>query len=145
MIALHIALYTILATSLVFAVIELGLCAYVATFYGGTYQKYYYNASGGYSYQDVKVSTPSIVAFLIFSAVWTILITPGGVVLSWFYTRKGVSEKISTILGIVFAVVYFVTMVFWLACFADIASYLDGFTSFNDYYNAVIAFAVLLW
>lgn len=145
MIALHIALYTILATSLVFAIIELGLCAYVATFYGGTYQEYSYNASGGYSYQDVKVSTPSIVAFLIFSAVWTILITLGGVVLSWFYTRKGVSEKISTILGIVFAVVYFVTMVFWLACFADIASYLDGFTSFNDYYNAVIAFAVLLW
>ncbi|KAJ5810719.1 uncharacterized protein N7503_002937 [Penicillium pulvis] len=145
MIALHIALYTILATSLVFAIIELGLCAYVTAYYGGTYQEYSYNASGGYSYQNVKVSTPSIVAFLMFSAVWTILITPGGGVLSWFYTRKGVSEKISKILGIVFAVVYFVTMVFWLACFADIASYLDGFTSFNDYYNAVIAFAVLLW
>ena len=145
MIALHIALYTILATSLVFAIIELGLCAYVATFFGGTTQEYYYNVYGGYSTQDVKVSTPPILAFLLFSACWTILITPGGVALSWFYTRKGVSEKISTILGIVFAVVYFVTMVFWLACFADLASLLGGFTSFNDYFNAVIAFAVLLW
>ncbi|KAJ5658899.1 hypothetical protein N7507_005350 [Penicillium longicatenatum] len=145
MIAFHIALYAILATSLVFAIIELGLCAYVATFYGGTYQELYYNAYGSYGYKNVKTSTPPILAFLIFSACWTILITTGGVALSWFYTRKGVSGKISTILGIVFTLVYFVTMVFWLACFADIASYLGGFVSFNDYFNAVIAFAVLLW
>ncbi|KAJ5929872.1 hypothetical protein N7454_006822 [Penicillium verhagenii] len=145
MTALHIALYTLLATSLVFAIVELGLSAYVDSFYGGTREEVYYNAYSGYGYEDVNVSTPPILAFLIFSSCWTILITVGAVLLSWFYTRKGMSGKPSTILGIVFTVVYFATMVFWLACFADIASYLDGYTSHDDYLNAVIAFAVLLW
>lgn len=145
MIAFHIALYSILATSLVFAIVELGLSAYVASFWGGTSEELYYDAYGNYGYRDVTVSIPGILAFLIFTSCWTILITPAGVVLSWFYTRKGASGKISTILGVVFAVVYFVTMVFWLACFADIASYLGGYTSYSDYLNAVIAFAVLLW
>ncbi|KAJ5778763.1 hypothetical protein N7520_002009 [Penicillium odoratum] len=145
MIAFHIALYAILATSLVFAIIELGLCAYVASVWGGTREELYYDSYGDLEYGDVNISIPGILAFLIFTSCWTMLVTPGGVLLSWFYTRKGATGKISTILGVVFSVVYFITMVFWLACFADIASDLDGYTSHNDYLNAVIAFAVLLW
>lgn len=142
MVILHIALYALLATSLVFAIIELGLSAYVASEWSGTvatgYDFYY-----GYTYGHV--SAPAIVSFLVFCSVWTILITVAAFVLSFVYTRKGATGKLSTILGIAFAVVYAITMVFWLASFADIASKLDGYDGFSDYLNAVLAFAVLLW
>ncbi|KAJ5290793.1 hypothetical protein N7478_000044 [Penicillium angulare] len=145
MLALHISLYALLATSLVFAIIELGLSGYVASVWGGTTEELSGNYYSGYYYTDVHVSTPGILDFLIFNSVWTMLVTVAAAVLSWFYTRKGAASKLNTILGIAFAVVYFITMVFWLACFADIASMLNGSTSTSDYLNAVIAFAVILW
>ncbi|KAJ5605286.1 hypothetical protein N7510_010440 [Penicillium lagena] len=146
MLALDIALYAILGTSLVFSIIELGLAAYVASAWTGAHQVSYYNPwEGGYSYENVNISAPPILDFLIFTAVWTMLVTGASLFLPWFFTRKGFSSKLNTILGIVFTAVYFVTMVFWLAAFADITSYLGGGTSTSDYLNAVIAFAVLLW
>jgi hypothetical protein len=67
-------------------------------------------------------------------------------VLPWFYARKGaVTSKLNGILGVTFIVLYFVTFVFWLACFADIEAELGGGVSWSDYLNAVIAFGVLLW
>ena len=146
MLALHIALYALLGTCFLFSVVELGLCAYVASVWSGTRSVGYYEPFAGYVSKNVDVSTPGILAFLIFSACWSILVAVAAVVLPWFYTGKGfVTAKLNAILGVVFAVVYFVTWVFWLACFADIASMLGGFTSYNNYLNAVIAFAVLLW
>lgn len=146
MLALHIALWALLGTCLAFSIIELGLVAYVASIWGGTQQIPNWDPYQGYVYPNIHVETPGIVDFLLFSACWSILASAAAVVLPWFYTRKGaVTTKLNTILGISSCVVFFITSVFWLAGFADIASLLDGWTSTSDYLNAVIAFAVLLW
>ncbi|KAJ5109590.1 hypothetical protein N7532_002235 [Penicillium argentinense] len=146
MLALHIALYSLLGTGLVFAIVELGLSAYVTTFWGGKSRSYSYDPYEGYTYKTVNASVPGILAFLLFTAIWTILFTVAAAVLPWHYGRKGlVTKKLNTILGIGFLVVYFVTSVFWLACFADLASLINGAAYTSDYYNALIAFAVLNW
>ncbi|KAJ5355584.1 hypothetical protein N7517_010193 [Penicillium concentricum] len=146
MLALSIVLYALLGTSLVFAIIELGLSAFIAAAYSGTQEIATWSAYSGYSYGQVNVKPPAILVFLVFSSVWTILVTVAALVLPWYYTRKGfVSAKLNTVLAAAFVAIYFVTMVFWLACFADLASLLGGGTSTNPYYNAVLAFGVLLW
>lgn len=146
MLALHIALYVLLGTCLAFAIVELGLSAYVASIWSGDRETYTWNPYEGYVYTTVHVSAPGILIFIVFSACWTILVSAAALVLPWFYTRKGaVTGKLNTILGVFSIVVYFITSVFWLACFADIEAQLGGGTSYSDYLNAVIAFAVLLW
>ncbi|KAJ5481163.1 hypothetical protein N7539_007057 [Penicillium diatomitis] len=146
MIILHVALFAILGTCLVFSIIELGLTAYVVSFFSGTHQEETWDPYSGYSVTDVHYSTPGILAFMLFSAIWSILVSIAAAVLPWFYTRKGVaSRRLNTIFGVLFIVTFFVTSVFWLACFADIAAQLGGGVSLSDYLNAMIAFAVLLW
>ncbi|EAW15273.1 uncharacterized protein ACLA_059370 [Aspergillus clavatus NRRL 1] len=133
----------LLGTSFVFAVIELGLSAHVASFYTGAHEVY----SWGYTY-TVNYTVPGILAFLIFTSVWTLLVCAAAVALPWFFRAKagaGASSKFNAILSYGLASAFFGTMVFWLACFADIAAGLGGWTSYSDYLNAVIAFAVLLW
>ncbi|KAJ5951610.1 uncharacterized protein N7479_010023 [Penicillium vulpinum] len=146
MLALSIVLYALLGTSLVFAIIELGLSAFIVAAYSGAHEITTWNAYSGYSYGQVNLDPPAILVFLVFSSVWTIFVTVAALVLPWYYTRKGsVTAKLNTVLSATFVAVYFVTMVFWLACFADLASLLGGGTSVNPYYNAVLAFGVLLW
>lgn len=146
MLALDIALWALLGTCLAFSIIELGLAAYVASIWDGTQRAPYWDPYQGYVYSSFHVETPGIVDFLLFSACWSILASVAAVVLPWFYTRKGpASAQLNTILGVASSVVFFITSVFWLACFADIASLLAGEISTSDYLNAVIAFAVLLW
>ncbi|CAG8894204.1 unnamed protein product [Penicillium egyptiacum] len=147
MLALSIVLCALLGTSLAFAIVELGLSAFVAAAYYGTQEVVTtWSAYSGYSYSQVDVNPPAILVFLVFSSVWTILVTVAALVLPWYYTRKGfVTAKLNTVLAAIFVAIYFVTMVFWLACFADLASLLGGGTSVNAYYNAVLAFGVLLW
>lgn len=136
MLPLDIALYTILDTSLAFSIIELGLTGYVASAWTGSHHVAYYDPwPGGYGYENVNVSAPPIVDFLLFIAVWTTLATGASLFLPWFFTRKGFSSKLNMILGIVFTAIYFLTMVFWLASFADIASYLGGSTNTSDNLN----------
>ena len=143
---LHIVLYALLSAGLAFAIIELGLAAAVASFMSGTQQVETWDVYTGYSYENVHVSPPPILDFLLFTAVWTILIAALALAAPWFFSRKGnVTPKLNKILGIVLAVVYFVTMVFWLAGFADIVTLMGGYTSDSEYLNAVIAFAVLQW
>ena len=146
MLALSIILCVLLGTSLAFAIVELGLSAFVTTAYSGTQTVTTWSAYAGYSYGQVDVDPPAILVFLVFSSVWTILVTVAALVLPWYYNRKGiVSAKLNTVLAAIFVATYFVTMVFWLACFADLASLLGGTTSVVAYYNAVLAFGVLLW
>ena len=146
MLVLHYILYALLGTGIAFAIIELGLSAYVAAIWGGTYEAAYWDPVLGYEYGQVHVSTPGILIFLVFASCWTILISAAALLLPWFYTRKAsVRTSMNAILGVGLAAVYFATMVFWLACFADIATMLGGGTSLSSYLNAVIAFAVLLW
>ncbi|KAJ5212900.1 hypothetical protein N7449_000069 [Penicillium cf. viridicatum] len=146
MLVLNIVLYALLGTSLAFAIIELGLSAFITVAYSGMQEIQTWSAYSGYSYTQVNVKPPAILVFLVFSSVWTILVAVGALVLPWYYSRKDfVTAKLNTILAAIFVAIYFVTMVFWLACFADLASLLGGGTSINPYYNAVLAFGVLLW
>ncbi|KAJ5413590.1 hypothetical protein N7465_005895 [Penicillium sp. CMV-2018d] len=146
MLALNIVLYSLLGTSLVFAIIELGLSAFITAAYSGMQEIQTWSAYSGYSYSQVNVKPPAILIFLVFSSVWTILVVVGALVLPWYYTRKDfVTAKLNTVLAAIFVAIYFITMVFWLACFADLASLLGGGTSINPYYNAILAFGVLLW
>ncbi|KAF3385525.1 hypothetical protein F1880_001748 [Penicillium rolfsii] len=146
MLVLHIVLYVLLGTALTFAIIELGLSAYVASAFTGTSEAYTWDPYRGYVYTTVHQSAPGILIFIIFTACWTILLCGAALGLPWHYARKGaVTSKLNTILGVTFIVLYFVTFVFWLASFADIEADLGGGVSWSDYLNAVIAFAVLLW
>lgn len=137
---LHTALYVLLGTAFAFAVIELGLSGYIESQYG-SYDYY----SGSYRHR-INVSSPPIVGFLIFCSVWTMLVTGGALFSSWFFTRRGpVARSFNFIMAIVHMLLYFVTMVFWLAGFADMAALLGGRVYGSDYANAIIAFGVLLW
>ncbi|CAG8891661.1 unnamed protein product [Penicillium nalgiovense] len=132
MMALSIILCLLLGTSLAFAIVELGLSAFIAAAYSGTQRVTTWSAYSGYSYRQVDVDPPAILVFLVFSSVWTILVTVAALVLPWYYNRKGfVSAKLNTVLAAIFVALYFVTMVFWLACFADLATLLGGATSVN--------------
>lgn len=146
MLALHIALYVLLGSALLFAIIELGLTGFIISQYGGSRRELSCDSYTDCSYVNVKNSVPGIFGFVIFTAVWTMLVTVAAAVLPWFYARKGgVTTKFNMILGIVTIVVYFVTCIFWLASFADIVSEYNSGFGYGDYLNAVIAFAVLLW
>ncbi|OGE49905.1 hypothetical protein PENARI_c019G00605 [Penicillium arizonense] len=146
MLALNIVLYALLGTSLAFAIVELGLSAFLTSAYTGTREVATWSAYSGYSYTTVNVKAPAILAFLVFSACWTILVTAAALVLPWHFAKKGfVTAKLNTILASCFVGVYSITMVFWLACFADLASLLGGGTSDSPYFNAILAFGVLLW
>ncbi|GIK07298.1 hypothetical protein Aspvir_002959 [Aspergillus viridinutans] len=138
----------LLGTSFVFAVIELGLGGHVASLYTGTRKTLVYdpNSAWGYSYKTVTFSVPAILAFQIFTAVWTMLVSVAAFLLPWFLRAKAApGTRLNTIITGALGGVYFVTMVFWLACFADIAAELDGLGTSSNYFNAVMAFAVLLW
>ncbi|KAJ5457433.1 hypothetical protein N7475_008821 [Penicillium sp. IBT 31633x] len=144
MLALDIVLYSLLATSLAFAIVELGLSAYVTSAYSGRQIIADWSAYSGYSY--IKLKPPAIIIFLVFSSCWTMLVTLAALLVPWYYTRKGfVTKRLNTVLAATFVAIYFVTMVFWLACFADIASVLEGVSTANPYFSAIIAFGVLLW
>jgi hypothetical protein len=147
MLALHIALYAIIGTCFAFSVVELGLCAYVVSVYSGDRTESYYDfVTGNRVSETVHVNTPEILSFLIFSAVWSMLVSVAGLGLPSLLAGKGKATlKLNGVLGVILATLYGITWVFWLACFADIAANLNGATSYNNYLNAVIAFAVLLW
>lgn len=143
--ALHLALFALLGSALVLAIVELGLSAYVVSSWGEGRRKVSFSVYGGYSYHNVRSSTPGILVFLLFASCWTIWITIATAVLPCFLARKSaVKPALNTVLGITFAVVYFATMAFWLAGFADLATRLHGSKSI-EYLDAIIAFAVLLW
>ncbi|KAJ5895671.1 hypothetical protein N7495_007362 [Penicillium taxi] len=146
MLPLHIALYTVLSTALAFAAVELGLCAFIAWAYSGYIEEDYYSyALGEYVTDTVKVHPPAIIDFMLFAGSWTIIVSAVALLLPWFYARRGaVSAKLNRTVGIILAVVYFVTMVFWLAAFADLANVTLGYYV-NAYFDAMLAFAVLLW
>jgi hypothetical protein len=140
MLALNIILYALLGTSLVFAIVELGLSAFVVSAFANTTQEV--ETWGGFV--DVNVKAPAIVDFMVFASLWTILVAVAAVLLPWFYTRKGsVTPKLNTVLGASLVAGYAVTMIFWLAAFADLATYVNAIA--DSYFGALIAFAVLLW
>ncbi|KAH1545131.1 hypothetical protein KXX57_004850, partial [Aspergillus fumigatus] len=136
----------LLGVAFVFAVIELGLGGHIASISTGSRKIPFYDPSSswGYSYKTIKYSVPGIVAFQIFTSVWTMLVSVAAFLLPWFLRVKAApGTRLNTIITGALGGAYFVTMVFWLACFADIATKLGELGATSDYYNAVIAFAVL--
>ena len=81
MLALHIVLYVLLGTCLAFAIVELGLTAYVASIWTGDRETYTWNAYEGYVYTTVHYSAPGILIFIIFTACWTVLVSAAALVL----------------------------------------------------------------
>lgn len=146
MLAFKITLSALLALGLACSIAELGLTAYVATIWGRSRQIPYWDPYQGFVYKSFHVDTPGIVNFLLFAAAWSVLASMAAILLPLFYTSKGaVSPTANSILGVTFSFVFLATSVFWIAGFADIESLLGGGTSYNDYLNAVIALAVVLW
>jgi hypothetical protein len=140
--------FTLLGTSFIFALIELGLSGYLVSLSSESQRVIQYepSSSRGYSYRTVKASVPAILAFLVFTSVWTLLVSITAAALPWIFRRKlNEQAKLDTIITAGLLGTYFVTMVFWLGCFADIAASLSLVAGRSDYLNAVIAFAVLLW
>lgn len=146
MLPLTIATYSLLGTGLVFAIIELGLTAYGLSYWDGNT----YACGENYDGYEVtvtycKTTAPAIISFLVFTSLWTMLATPFALVYPWYQARRAdVShENLNKWLAPVFIVLFFLTFVFWLAGFADIAYLTGGLV--GDIDAAILAFGVLNW
>lgn len=131
---LHTVLYALLGTAFVFAVIELGLSAYTQSLFESASRYSYYTAA------------PPVVGLLIFASILTMLVTGSALFVPWFFASRGpLSRSFKTIMSIVHVGTYFVTMVFWLAGFADLANIMGPNVGMSRHADAMLAFAILLW
>ncbi|KNG91275.1 integral membrane protein, partial [Aspergillus nomiae NRRL 13137] len=139
--------FALLGTTFVFAVIELGLTGHLVSFFSQSNREYRYDPSrNGYTSQRVTIAVPSILAFILFNSVWTMLASVAAAVVPWIFRSKAATNTaLNTIITIGLLGLYSVTMVFWLASFATMAARLSHTYGTSDYVNAIIAFAVLLW
>lgn len=134
MYALHTALYALLGTAFAFAAIELGLSAYGQSIFES--QSHYYYST----------TAPPVIGLLIFSSILTMLVTGGALFVPWFFASRGpVSRSFKTTMSIVHVVAYFITLIFWFAGFADLASIMGPSVGMSRLADAMLAFAILLW
>ncbi|KAH8690906.1 integral membrane protein [Talaromyces proteolyticus] len=141
---LSIVILSLLTTGLVFALIEIGLVGYGIHVLTGSYEVPVYCDSFSYDvcYESVKGKSPDVTSLLMFCAVWTTLVS--GAALGYpLYLHQNNGHHHNSWLAPTLIIVYFLTWVFWLAGFADLA-YLIG-TYGTPIMNAVLAFAVLSW
>jgi len=140
MLVLSTILLSLLSTGLTFSVIQLGLVGYSINIDSQGYTDAYY-CGFEVCYGAVGGFVPDIVAFLMFTAAWSTIVTPVAIGLPlWYQSRAG--HRHNYWLAPTLIVIYFVTLVFWLAGFADLA-YLDG--SLGGIPGAILSFAVLNW
>jgi hypothetical protein len=144
MLALHLTLYALLGAGLVFAVIELGLVAYTISTIDTTEEIPVYDGFGDISYETVHIKTPDVLSFLLFCAVWTLVVGGAALVLPVFFRRRG-QHGFNPWFAPLLIVIYFMTWVFWLAGFADLANLLGGWISDTAFGSAIVAFGVLEW
>ncbi|GMG39065.1 unnamed protein product [Aspergillus oryzae] len=139
--------FVLLSTTFVFAVVELGLTGHLVSYFSQGSKEYRYDPSrNGYTSQTVTVAVPPILAFILFNSVWTMLVSAATAVIPWvFRTKADTNAALNKLITIGLLVLYFMTTVFWLASFADMAARLSYAAGKSDYVNAVIAFAVLIW
>ncbi|KOC16425.1 integral membrane protein [Aspergillus flavus AF70] len=139
--------FVLLSTTFVFAVVELGLTGHLVSYFSQGSKEYRYDPSrNGYTSQTVTVAVPPILAFILFNSVWTMLVSAATAVIPRvFRTKADTNPALNKLITIGLLVLYFVTTVFWLASFADMAARLSYAAGKSDYVNAVIAFAVLIW
>lgn len=146
MLPLTLATYVLLGAGLLFSVIELGLAAYGVSLFGQSYE-----CVTGYSGYNVETGTcktpvPGIISFLIFVSLWTMGVTTFFLVFPFLQARKAnVShERLNKWLVPLHIGLLFLTFVFWLAGFADVAAIIGGL-NVGGVIAAVEAFGVLNW
>lgn len=146
----------LLAISLVFAIIELGLSAYIVSVWTTTtaYSVYDPNYAGlGYGGYDFYTTTsrssaPDPINFLLFTSLWTILIVPACLAILFLNQSKrtfctdSAGQPAKWLTPATLAL-NGVTMVFWLAGFAALADLLGG-NAPQGLVGALLAFAVML-
>lgn len=142
--ALHITLLALLGTALAFSFIQLGLLAHAISILNQVVEVPVYDYGFGFTYETTKIGTPAIIAFLMFAAVWSILVSAAALGLPLFFHSKG-QHACNAWLAPALIAVYFVTWVFWLAGFADLAAVVGDSLVGSPYIDAIIAFGVLLW
>lgn len=146
----------LLATALVFAIIELGLSAYTDSIATQAVEVESYDpcyAGCGYGGYDFNGETepgdaPGSVKYLVFASVWTMLITPALAILPmlghrynkfWIDSSGNPAAWVAPLTLALNAV----TMIFWLAGFAALANLFGG-TAPQGIAGALLAFAVML-
>lgn len=125
-----LAILGLMATILVFSIIELGLSAYAVSVTDGTYYGY-------------RRHTPGEYAFLLFNSLWTLLVVGALAVLDFLSGRKGGISRPYPWLGWATLGLTFITWVFWLAGFSALAAFFGGNPQGTA--GALLAFAVMLW
>ncbi|EME47201.1 hypothetical protein DOTSEDRAFT_50652 [Dothistroma septosporum NZE10] len=109
-----------------FAIIVLGLAAYVVNWWSG-----YWHAS-----------SPDSMNFLVFCAVWTILALLYLIMVPWRFSETGAHHPI------IFTTVEALTMIFWFAGFIAAAVFLSDRVCFGSVCSAAKAatvFGAFLW
>lgn len=141
MLILSLILLSLLSTAVVFSIVELGLVAYGVWGFSQTVEVSYLC---GFEVCDksVKGTVPDVVAFLMFCAVWSTLASAaalGGPL--YLHSRNGHHHNRWLAPGLI--VLHFLTWIFWLAGFADLANIIGTYGT--PIMNAVLAFAILNW
>jgi hypothetical protein len=122
-----IDIVALLATALVFSVIELGLSAYALSLF--------------FSFEAYDTGfVPPLFSFLLFASIWTLLITAFRIVLPLLRAHAATDRPATAVMTLV---VNAVTMIFWLAVFVALEKTFGGLASV-DLMGAITAFAILL-
>lgn len=141
----------LLGTASVFALIELGLSAYIVSL-GSEHTYTYWDPNyagagyGAYQYGTRKASAPAEVDFLLFCSLWTLLVAPALIILPivWKSKTKVAGQDVQTISGPLTLAMNAIATIFWLAGFAALANLYDGLNP-QGIPGALLAFAVMLW
>lgn len=147
---LHITLLALLGSALVFFIIQLGLLGHAIALFNQVIEVPVYTDGDGYgygftiTYETTKIGTPPIIAFLIFAAVWSVVVSAAAVGVPVCFHAKG-KHGYNAWLAPALIGVYFVTWVFWIAGFVDLAVVVGDSLAGSPYINAIIAFGVLVW
>lgn len=150
MLPLTITIFALVGTGILFSIIDLGLSAYGASVAGKSYDCSYdsgnpYDGTYGVVSATCKGTVPAAISFLLFTSLWTLIVGPFTLVYPWLQARKAsVShESLNRWLSPVIIALFFLTWVFWLSSFADIATYNIVYS--GSIIQAAVAFAVLNW
>ncbi|OKL62542.1 hypothetical protein UA08_02735 [Talaromyces atroroseus] len=142
MLLLSLILISLLGTALAFSLVELGMVAYGVHYYDQSETIEYYCGYLETCNETIHGHVPDVVSFLMFCAVWSVLATAVAIWLPlWFHRRDAHHHNRWLAPGLI--AVYFVTWVFWLAGFADLANIIG--TAGTGIIAAILAFAILNW
>lgn len=160
MILIDVSLFILLTVALVFSIIELGLSA-DAVSQGTEHGTYFADGAGGFYYGLARGGPSSIASFLLFASLWSCIVSGVLLGLPFVQRRRALSQNASAStaggassssyarqywLEILTLTLNAVTMIFWLAGFADLANLDDAYGGNpQGVAGALLAFAVLLW